>query len=177
MPQTIWHRFSGELLMLFQMVCLVLLTVLHFKTLLLIGCKFSTANQNPRSKGLLMARKRAERSTPSKRALKTEIVCGILFDLIYCMTSSASLKSLLICSFYVSCFLIRLTTKFLKYFVKTNLDFLKVKLFFQATSPKPPMLPPGASGQPIQQDQQQWKPPGIQGQPGISQGRQTLFSP
>ena len=55
--------------------------------------------------------------------------------------------------------------------------FSESQTFFQATSPKPPMLPPGASGQPIQQDQQQWKPPGIQGQPGISQGRQTLFFP
>ena len=41
MAQTIWHRFSGQLLMLFQIVCFVLLTVLHLKTLLL------TANQNP----------------------------------------------------------------------------------------------------------------------------------
>ena len=51
-----------------------------------------------------------------------------------------------------------------------------MKLFFQAMSPKPPMLPPGASSQLIQQDQQQWKPPGIQGQPGILQGRQIVFS-
>ena len=51
-----------------------------------------------------------------------------------------------------------------------------MKLFFQAMGPKPPMLPPGASSQLIQQDQQQWKPPGIQGQPGILQGRQIVFS-
>ena len=47
MPQTIWHHFSAQLLMLFQMVCFFLLTVLQFKTLLLIGCKCVTANQDP----------------------------------------------------------------------------------------------------------------------------------
>ena len=96
MPQTIWHSFSGQLSMLFQMVWSVLLTVFHLKTLLLIGCEISTANQNLTNKWFLMATQRAKRSTPSERAwaLKTElkfwcqIVCGILFDLIYSMTSS-----------------------------------------------------------------------------------------
>ena len=80
--------------MLFQMVCSVLLTVLHLKTLLLIGCEISTANQNPTNKWFLVATQRAKRSTPSERALKTELktgvrlFCGILFDLICCMTSS-----------------------------------------------------------------------------------------
>ena len=41
MLSTIWHCFSGQFLMLFQMVCSVLLTVLHLKTLLL------TTNQDP----------------------------------------------------------------------------------------------------------------------------------
>ena len=50
MPQTIWHRFSSQLLMPFQMVCSVLLTVLQPKTLLLIGCEISTANQKPTNK-------------------------------------------------------------------------------------------------------------------------------
>jgi len=60
MPQTIWHRFSGHLLMLFQMACSVLLTVLHHKILLLIGCEFSTANQEPTNKWFLMATQRAK---------------------------------------------------------------------------------------------------------------------
>ena len=36
---------TSQLLMPFQMVCSVLLTVLHLK--MLIGCEISTANQNP----------------------------------------------------------------------------------------------------------------------------------
>ena len=78
------HCFSSNLLMLFQMMCSVWLTVLHLKTLLLIGCEFSTANQEPTNKWFLMATQREKRSTPSERALKT----GILFDLICHMTSS-----------------------------------------------------------------------------------------
>ena len=53
MPQILWHYFLSQLSMHFQMVCSILLTVLHLKTMLLIAW-------------------------------------GILFDLIYRMTSSAS---------------------------------------------------------------------------------------
>ena len=88
MPQTIWHRFSGQLLMLFQMVCSVLLTVLHLKTLLLIGCEISTANQNPTNKWFLMATQRAKRSTPSERALKTELKTGVRLFVAFCLTYS-----------------------------------------------------------------------------------------
>ena len=86
MPQTIWHCFSGQLLMLFQMVCSVLLTVLHLKTLLLIGCEISTANQNPTNKWFLMATQRAKRSTPSERALKTELKTGVRLFVAFCLT-------------------------------------------------------------------------------------------
>ena len=79
--------------MLFQMVCSVLLTVLHLKTLLLIGCEISTANQNPTNKLFLMATQIAKQSTPSERALKPDLktgfrLIGILYDLIFSMTSS-----------------------------------------------------------------------------------------
>ena len=85
--KAIWHRFSGQLLMLFQMVCSNLLTVLHLKTLLLIGCEFSTANQNPTNKWFLMATQRAKRSTPSERALKTELkTAGIRLFVAFCLT-------------------------------------------------------------------------------------------
>ena len=63
--------------MLFQMVCSVLLTVLQPKTLLLIGCEISTANQIPTNKWFLMATQRANQGTPSKRALKTELKSGV----------------------------------------------------------------------------------------------------
>ena len=77
MPQTIWHRFSSQLLMPFQMVWSVLLTVLHLKTLLLIGCEFSTANQKATNKWFLMATQREKQSTPSERALKTELKTSV----------------------------------------------------------------------------------------------------
>jgi len=86
MPQTIWHRFSGHLLMLFQMACSVLLTVLHHKILLLIGCEFSTANQEPTNKWFLMATHRAKWSTPSERALKTELKTGVRLFVAFCLT-------------------------------------------------------------------------------------------
>ena len=86
MPQTIWHRFSSQLLMPFQMVCSVLLTVLHLKTLLLIGCEFSTANQEPTNKWFLMATQREKRSTPSERAFKTELKTGVRLFVVFCLT-------------------------------------------------------------------------------------------
>ena len=60
--------FQLSFLLLFQMVCSVLLTVLHSSTLLLIGCAISIANQNPTKKRFLMATLRAMWSTPSERA-------------------------------------------------------------------------------------------------------------
>ena len=86
MPQTIWHRFSSQLLMPFQMVWSVLLTVLHLKTLLLIGCEFSTANQKATNKWFLMATQREKQSTPSERALKTELKTGVRLFVAFCLT-------------------------------------------------------------------------------------------
>ena len=86
MPQTILHCFSSQLLMPFQMVCSVLLTVLHHKTLLLIGCEFSTANQEPTNKWFLMATQRLNQSTLSKRALKTELKTGVGLFVAFCST-------------------------------------------------------------------------------------------
>ena len=59
------------------MECSVLLTALHLKTFLLIGCEFSTANQDPTNKWFLMAQQRAKRSTPSERALKNKLKTGV----------------------------------------------------------------------------------------------------
>ena len=72
--------------MLFQMVCSVLLTVLHQKTLLLIRCEISTANQNPTNQWFLMATQRAKWSTPSERAFKTELITGIRLFVAFCLT-------------------------------------------------------------------------------------------
>ena len=86
MPQTIWNQFSGQLFMPFQRVCSVLLTVLHPKTLLLIGCDILTTNQNPTDKWFLMLTQRAKRITPSKRALKIELKTGVRLFVAFCLT-------------------------------------------------------------------------------------------
>ena len=86
MPQTIWHCFSSQLLIPFQMVCSVLLTMLHQKTLLLIGCEFSTANKKPTNKWFFMATQREKRSTPSEWALKTELKTGVRLFVAFCLT-------------------------------------------------------------------------------------------
>ena len=72
--------------MLFQMVCSVLLTVLHPKTLLLIGCEISTANQNLTNTWFLLATQRAKRSIPTERAFKTELKIGIRLFVAFCLT-------------------------------------------------------------------------------------------
>ena len=77
--------FLGQLLMLFQMVCSILLTVLHLKTLLLIGCKISTANRNPSNNWFLMATQRAKWSLPSERALKADLKSGVRLFLAFCL--------------------------------------------------------------------------------------------
>ena len=77
--------FSSLLLMPFQMVCSVLQTVLHLKTLLLIGCKFSTANQKATNKWFLMATQREKRSTPSERVLQTELKTGVRLFVAFCL--------------------------------------------------------------------------------------------
>ena len=87
MSQTIWHRFSSQLLMPFQMVCSVLHTVLHQKTLLLIGCEFSTANQEPTNKYIVFNGNIEEkRGTPYERALKTELKTGVRLFVAFCLT-------------------------------------------------------------------------------------------
>ena len=69
--------FFKSALMPFQMVWSVLLTVLHLKALLLIGCKFSTANQELKNQWFFMATLREKQSTPSERALKIELKTGL----------------------------------------------------------------------------------------------------
>ena len=69
------------------MVCSVLLTVLHHdETLLLIGSEISTANQKPTNKWFLMATQREKQSTPSERALKTELKTGVRLFVAFCLT-------------------------------------------------------------------------------------------
>ena len=86
--------FSGQLFMLLQMVCSVLLTVLHFKTLLLIVCEITTDNQNATNKWFLIKTQQSKTGHTIWKNKKNwaenwcQIICGILFDLIHSMTSS-----------------------------------------------------------------------------------------
>ena len=86
MPQIIRHSYSSQLLMPFQMVCFVLLTVLQPKTMLLIRSEISTANQKPTNKWFLMATQIEKRSTPPKRALKTELITGVTLFVAFTLT-------------------------------------------------------------------------------------------
>ena len=65
------------------------------RPLLLIGGKVSTANQDPPKEWFLSATQRAKRSTPSERAMKTELKTDVrlfvAFWLFDCMTSSVIL--------------------------------------------------------------------------------------
>ena len=90
MPQTIWHQFSAQFLMLFQMVCSVFLWVAIKKTFIcwfLISCWEFTTNQQ---QGLEV--QHSEQNGPhhlkgnSWLEKRSQIVYGILFDM-YCMTS------------------------------------------------------------------------------------------
>ena len=78
--------FFKSPLMLFQIECSILLTVLHLKTLLLIGCKFTTAYQKPTNKWFLMATQREKQTTPSERTLKTELKTGVRLVVAFCLT-------------------------------------------------------------------------------------------
>ena len=94
MLQTIWHQFSVQFSLLFPMVYSVLLSVLHFKTILLVdpdwlfklfhqsGVEVSEANTASKMEHSIW--KRNENWTGKW----CQIVCSILFDLFLCMTSS-----------------------------------------------------------------------------------------
>ena len=69
--------YKAELLMLFQMVYSVLLSVLHFKTILLVDPDWLLKVFHQPAAGSLRATQRAKWITPSERALKTELNNGI----------------------------------------------------------------------------------------------------
>ena len=50
------------------------------------GCKFSTANQNPSNKWFLIATQRTKLSSPSERALKTELKNSVRLFVAFCLT-------------------------------------------------------------------------------------------
>ena len=71
-PQTIWHRFSAQFAMLSQMVCSVLLSVLHFKTKYLEDLDWLLKISHQSAAGSTSATKWEKWKTPSERAFQTE---------------------------------------------------------------------------------------------------------
>ena len=95
MLQTIWHHFSAQFSLLFQMLHSILLAVLPLKTITTDWCK--TFNSQSGSIKRMVLKCNTESKTEytiwksnEKRTEKwCQIVCSILFDLFHCMTSSA----------------------------------------------------------------------------------------
>ena len=94
MLQTIWHHFSVQFLLLFQMVCYILLAVLPFTTPIADGWK--TFNSQSGSTKRIVSKWNTEskmehtiwKSNENGAYTWCQIVCSILFDLFLCMTSS-----------------------------------------------------------------------------------------
>ena len=83
----ILHCFTAQFWMLFQVVCSVLLSVLHSKTIfwwILIGSWKSPTNQ---WQGFFSATRGAKWSTPSKKAMNTDFETPVRWFLTFCSTS------------------------------------------------------------------------------------------
>ena len=78
--------FPSQLLMPFQIVWSVLLTVLHLKTLLLIDCEFSTANQKPTNKWFLMVTQRKNGTHHLKEQKELSWKSGVRLFVPFCLT-------------------------------------------------------------------------------------------
>ena len=96
MLQIIWHHFSVQFSLIFQMVYLVLPSVLHFKTSLLVDPDWLLKVFHQSGAGVSKSNtaSKMEHSTWKSNENQTEnwchIVCSILFGLFLCVTSSGS---------------------------------------------------------------------------------------
>ena len=94
MLQTIWHEFSVQFSLLFLMVYSVLLSVLHFKTILLVDPDWLLKLFHQSAVGVLEGNTASKMEHTIWKSNETgaytwcQIVCSILFDLFKCMTSS-----------------------------------------------------------------------------------------
>ena len=94
MLQTIWHQFSVQFSLLFQVLCSILLAVLLFETPAPDWWK--TFNSQSGSTKRLVLKCNTEGKTKytiwkineNWTEKWCQIICSILFDLFYCMTSS-----------------------------------------------------------------------------------------
>ena len=93
MLQTIWHHSSVQFSLLFQMVHSVLLSVLHFKTILLVDPDWLLKVFHQSAVGVLKGNTESKTESTIWKSNENwtekwcQIVCSILFDLSYCMTS------------------------------------------------------------------------------------------
>ena len=85
LPTICSHLFSVQFSMLFQMVCSILLPVLHFKTLLLIVGRISAANQDPANIGFEV-QYIEQNQKPPKKGFKTEPQNNVQLFVAYCLT-------------------------------------------------------------------------------------------
>ena len=87
MLQTIWHHFSVQFLLLFQMLHLILLAVLHLKTPTTDWWKtFNSQSGSNKRMDLKSATQRAKQSVPSEKAMKTELTSDTRLVVAFCLT-------------------------------------------------------------------------------------------
>ena len=94
MLQTIWNHFSSQFSLLFQMLCPILLTVLPFKTPTADWWKTFNSHSGSTKRLVLKCNTESKTEYTIWKSYENwtekwcQIVCSILFDLFYCMSSS-----------------------------------------------------------------------------------------
>ena len=89
MLQTIWHHSSVQFSLFFQMVYSILLSVLHFKTILLVDPDWLLKLFHQSAVGVLEGNTASKmehtiwKSNENGAYTWCQIVCSILFDLFY----------------------------------------------------------------------------------------------
>ena len=86
MPQSICHQFSVQFLMLYQIVCFVLLSVLPIKTNYLSDADWLLKYPTNHQKGYEKVTQTTKQSTPPERALKTKLETRVRLFVLFCLT-------------------------------------------------------------------------------------------
>ena len=84
--QTIWHRFPVQFLLLLQVMCSVLLSVLPVKTDYLRDADWLLKYPTNQQKGYEKVTQTKKRSTPPERALKTKLETRVRLFVLFCLT-------------------------------------------------------------------------------------------
>ena len=85
MPQTFRYQFSAQFLMLFQMVCYVLLSVLPIKTIYLKDSDWLLRFNNQSTEGSCAATQWAKLNRPSERGLKPDLKNSARLFVAFCL--------------------------------------------------------------------------------------------